>query len=690
MASINKVRVNGTDYDILKDELALKADQTEVDALKADLTTEQTARENADTALQTAINTKADSTALTAEQTARQNADNALGEDITALSEDVETNYAKIDGYYDSLGVGMADQLASNKYTEDNEPYVYRTSGGTADIGDREYDEIVGGTVVWNQLVPQTGGGNTVEGITFTNNNDGTWTANGTATGKAIISVVLAPKTINDHVIYFCGCPNGGSDNVYRLYINGLSNKIDYGNGVVAKPTGLEYPYLNMQIYSGVTVNNQVWKPQIFDLTQMFGTAVADAIYALEQAEAGAGVAWFKKLFPKDYYPYNAGELISVSALQSHDMVGFNQWDEEWENGTFNTTTGESVSVSSQIRSKNLIPVVGGMQYFYKSTQSCWVIFYDADENVLSNPIVPEAVGTSGNSKSLYPNRVFTMPSNARYMKFYLVVRYGNTYNHDICINLSWSGWRNGEYEAYDKHSYPLDSSLTLRGIPKVDSAGNLYYDGDIYSHDGTVTRKYGVVDLGTLTWNYNSTDSYSYFIAFIADMAKNTYASTNLVCSKYPTMPLQLSSLVYGIRYAGGVSSVMVKDSAYTDAATFKTAMSGVMLVYELATPTTETAQPYASPQIVDDFGIEEYVSTADVRIPVGHNTKYMANLRDKLVHLPNFADSDGAYLIQQTGHTMELVKFRIPKAPTTDGTYTLKATVSGGTPTYTWEVVE
>ena len=37
MASINKVRVNGTDYDILKDELALKADQTEVDALKADL-----------------------------------------------------------------------------------------------------------------------------------------------------------------------------------------------------------------------------------------------------------------------------------------------------------------------------------------------------------------------------------------------------------------------------------------------------------------------------------------------------------------------------------------------------------------------------------------------------------------------------------------------------------------------------
>ena len=31
----------------------------------------------------------------------------------------------------------------------------------------------------------------------------------------------------------------------------------------------------------------------------------------------------------------------------------------------------------------------------------------------------------------------------------------------------------------------------------------------------------------------------------------------------------------------------------------------------------------------------------------------------------------------------------FHIPQAPATDGTYTLKATVSGGTPTYTWEEV-
>ena len=52
---------------------------------------------------------------------------------------------------------------------------------------------------------------------------------------------------------------------------------------------------------------------------------------------------------------------------------------------------------------------------------------------------------------------------------------------------------------------------------------------------------------------------------------------------------------------------------------------MSGVYLVYELATPTTESAAPYTNPQIVDDFGTEEYVT--DSIVPVGHVTKYMDN---------------------------------------------------------------
>lgn len=89
---------------------------------------------------------------------------------------------------------------------------------------------------------------------------------------------------------------------------------------------------------------------------------------------------------------------------------------------------------------------------------------------------------------------------------------------------------------------------------------------------------------------------------------------------------------------------------------------------------------------RIIDDFGTEEFVSTGIV--PVGHNTRYPANLRDKLQHLPSLASADGTYMIQQSGKQMSLIHMPavFPDAPTEDGTYTLKTVVTGGTPTLQW----
>ena len=273
------------------------------------------------------------------------------------------------------------------------------------------------------------------------------------------------------------------------------------------------------------------------------------------------------------------------------------------------------------------------------------------------------------------------------YIRFVCQQGYGTTYKNDICINLSWSGAHNGEYEAYEKHSYPLDSSLTLRGIPKLDASNNLYYDGDVYSSDGKVQRKYGIVDLGSLTWRYQSTWQ-SWYTDYISDM-KGTSTGTEIpkfISEKYLAMATNYGlasddriGITSTVRASGGCR-ILVKNGSTA------TTPSGY-LVYELATPTEETAEPYTNPQIVNDWGTEEYVSSSIV--PVGHETKYGANLRDKLQHLPDLASADGYYVIQQTASQMSLVHFRIPQAPTTDGTYVLKATVSGGTPTYTWEEV-
>ena len=52
----------------------------------------------------------------------------------------------------------------------------------------------------------------------------------------------------------------------------------------------------------------------LIDLTAMFGSTIADYLYTLESGTAGAGVAKLKEwgFLSKSYFPYNAGELMSV------------------------------------------------------------------------------------------------------------------------------------------------------------------------------------------------------------------------------------------------------------------------------------------------------------------------------------------------------------------------------------------
>lgn len=601
-----------------------------------------------------------------------------IGEGAYAL----ETK-AEIDGYYEGMTVGNAEQMVSTKMVEESEPYLFRTSGGSTDIGNRSYDKIVGGTVAWNQLINTSDfKTTTMEGVTFVVNGDGTITANGEATNHAMVST--RKNFVHNHVYCLLGSPKDGTNSTYYLD-TGASIGRDYGNGLVGKFTGASGSYyVRPYVRGGANANNLIFKPQLIDLTAMLGTTIADYIYNLEQATVGAGVAWFKKLFPADYYEYNAGELLSVEGLESHDTVGFNQWDEEWEVG--NIDSGNPTVANDRIRSKNYIPVVGGATY-YTTSRICWYE-YDADKNFIK----------VGNNGSFVENETFTVSSNCIFIKFKCMTAYGTTYNHDICINFSWSGYRNGEYEEYVKHSYPLDNSLTLRGIPKLDASNNLYYDGDTYESDGSVTRKYGVVDLGTLNWAKTTQYNNPVFLADIPNikLPATTSILANAICSIYKQVTAVDSNVagankVFAIgKYYNSHYTLNVIDTSYSDATAFKTAMDGVYLVYELATPTTETADPYTNPQIVDDFGTEEYVT--DSIVPVGHVTEYPANLRDKLQHLPNMAESDGKYLIIQEGRQMLLAPYSapagLPTAPTTDGAYTLKCTVQDGTSVYSWEV--
>lgn len=632
----------------------------------------------------------------TARNTAISEAVAAEAQAREAADEELDQSKANTDGNYPDMTVGNADQLISSIYTEDQIPYNFRQSGGGLSIGDREIDKIVGGTIAWNQILDISSlSSTTFNGVTITNNGDGSLTLDGTVSANG--AFVFKPNVpfVGGHKLLVSGFKSPGSS---YMGFNGVS--VDTGNGGIGVPTsGLTTINARIDFRADDVFSNVKIYPQYFDLTQMFGSAIADYIYSLEQATAGAGAAYFRKLFPKPYYAYNAGELMSVQAA-SHDMVGFNQWDEEWELGNISAQTGDNISSTTAFRSKNLIPVLPNTGYFFKvgngvESGALLARYYDAEGNYIGS------TDLGGNNNGA--NRVRTMPSNCHYFRFAILMSaYGSTtYNNDICINLSHNGSRNGEYEPYEKHSYELDANLTLRGIPKLDASNNLYYDGDEYESDGTVNRRYGVVDLGTLNWIYQSFYDYFYSESTPQNIKEYPVRSNPFLCSRYETISdgRAIAQVPSGCIYNAIISDsqrVCVKDSAYTDAAAFKTAMSGVMLVYELATPTEESAAPYTNPQTVSDWGTEEYVDAAvqegdrDVAVPVGHVTDYLANLRDKLQNLPDAANADGTYLVQQTSGQMALLAYtpgvNIPAAPTTDGTYTLQAVVSGGVATYSW----
>ena len=222
-----------------------------------------------------------------------------------------------------------------NTGTENQTPYLTRTP---TNVGNRCLEMLVGGTVAFNQLVQN---GN------FANTSG--WSASGGNISISSNVLTFAPTTFSNAVLiqgnvmgtitghkYYIKCDvkynnklpdgqpflsSGGYQGIQKV-INTL-NEWDELSGIFIRSTGGDdriklYPHCNgWEDGDTVDVKNIV----CIDLTQMFGSTIADYIYSLEQGTAGVGVAWFKKLFPNSYYAYNAGELMSVktSAKKIYD-----------------------------------------------------------------------------------------------------------------------------------------------------------------------------------------------------------------------------------------------------------------------------------------------------------------------------------------------------------------------------------
>ena len=543
------------------------------------------AAEDAELALQTAT--------VAAENASAAKSDSATAVATAAKAEAAVANKANIDGYYAGLTAGLAESLVSTTTVDDETAFVRRTTAGEKSVSDgfARIARIRGRSLVWNQLTdkakfPQT---QTKDGVTFTNNGDGSISVSGTSPADAGTGVSVFSGSISaGHKYYFSGGDamnengKGAACMINKYNMDGtfagtlISDTM--GSGVIFTMPDAAILMVDMVIWVriGSTVD-LCFRPQLFDLTVMFGVG----------NEPEDPVA-FRQLFPEAFYEKESGKLLSVG-VSGIKTTGFNLFDSDAvlsEQGWVQQSDGSWYR--NNLGSLNYVPV---FENTYGYTGQIYGTLYTRRERSnLGDGCYICVRYTDGSSESLYQGvgtefrkKEFCTASGKTVSRLYWLAAYDNpTYVKDICIHFCWSGYRNGEYEKY--------RSTVL----SFDAAG--YFASGMHG-----------------------------------------------IGSVFDEIDYEKSEVIQRIGVRAFAEGDVTGETMLTD---------GKQTCYVLASPiVTGIADPV--PQYWEsDFGTEEWVLTEGHTLPVTAKIRYMNNLRDKLQRLPEDAVS-GERIVQTTGNS-------------------------------------
>ncbi len=390
----------------------------------------------------------------------------------------------------------------------------------------------------------------TVSGVTFTVNDDGTIVANGTAASH-IIWTFGSMSSLSDNTNYILSGVSGGAANTYRIDIRtataGVQQTLTDGELTFTKNSSMAV--ITIRIESGYTINNVKFYPMIRLSTE------TDSTFA----------------------PYS--NICPITAY----------------------TEGEI-----EVRGKNIISEIEQNTYnadgtTYVSTKRCRTPIF----RLRSGSTYVFSFSTSNTSKNI--RVVYQIWANNSYTNNQIIEESQNktspftiTPQNDIWISLNFkytddSNITPSEITAQGEKGTTPTTYEPYVGTTHTTTFSDSIYQGEVDFVAGEVNEKWKVIDLGDLTWTYASSSS-QFRSSKITDIEEPANLTTmpNAICENYETITYQnISSAdsAFTVIFASSNDhgKIYVKDSRYTDATAFTSAVSGVKLAYKLATPTTE-----------------------------------------------------------------------------------------------------
>ena len=360
----------------------------------------------------------------------------------------------------------------------------------------------------------------------------------------------------------------------------------------------------------------------IFDLTAMFGSGTA----MFGSGNEPTSVEEFEAMFPADYYPYNAGEIVSAGT-ESVVEQGANLYY-----GTDMLKCGsddyEYIANNYRCKSIKLKPNTTYTLGFTSGKTSETIILMNVNANVNAQPYL--------DFRKTSDNRSYrTGDDGCLYVGVY--AGNGAVASADVVKRLSEceimisEGDTPTAYAPYHSNVYQIPEAI--RNLP-----GYGWSAGTARNYVDYENKKYvqcvNSVDLGTKNWRMYKDGDYTpfFYLNAVSDIRGGT---SNFLCPKYQYVKIGVTDSTSGL-YVLENTTVRVRDTAYTDVTTFKRAMQGVILYYELEKPIVTDISTLIPDIFLRNIEVEAGGSVTfksgndDYRIPVPNEKEYIVKLSE------------------------------------------------------------